>query len=60
MSYQPNNEDFRPTKTQQLSLKQAGEFDHKAAHRPLPWTKTCADRAARGISRKARIARKGN
>ena len=53
--YRPTIADFRPTKTQQLSCREAGEFDKKTAHPPTGWATVCADRAKRGISRKARI-----
>ena len=37
-TYRPTVEDFRPTKTQQLSCREAGQFDHKQQHAPTRWT----------------------
>lgn len=44
----------------QLSLREAAKYDHerKVKLQVTGWGRICADRASRGVSRKARIARK--
>jgi hypothetical protein len=64
MAYRPTVSDFTTTKTQQLSLADAGKFDAKFRNadgtRKLTteWTRVCIQRGLKGLSRKARISQR--
>ena len=48
------------SKYQQLSLSEAGQFDYKnnLKNKLTGWGRICKERAAKGVSRKARIQRR--